>query len=150
MIRAKRGGLGHAVGRDEPSNGASSLSHILMTALQVLQSSKALPPPAKDNLPPTPPQDHSHSFPSPPPQLPPKAGLHHGSSPLSNGLRPPPAPIDIAATDELLGQGGFLCSFSILVSHPAFFHQTLTLALPHLIPLPVRPVLIHALGALTH
>ena len=82
-----------------------------MTALQVLQSSKALPPPAKDNLPPTPPQSNSPSFPSPPPQLPPKSSPHHAPSPLSNGLRPPPTPIDIAATNELLGRGGFLGSF---------------------------------------
>ena len=31
--------------------------------------------------------------------------------------RPPPAPIDIAATNELLGRGGFLYSFSIPASH---------------------------------
>jgi hypothetical protein len=83
-----------------------------MTALQVLQSDKALPPPAKDILPPTPPQDQPHSFSSAPPQLPSKFNPHYESSPHPNGLRPLPAPIDIAPPGELLGQGDLLSSFS--------------------------------------
>ncbi|KAH9984162.1 hypothetical protein BJV77DRAFT_1153393 [Russula vinacea] len=72
--------------------------------MQVLQSNKALPPPVKDNLPPTPPQDQPHSFSSAPPHPPSKFNTHHESSPHPNGLRPLPAPIDIAPPDELLGQ----------------------------------------------
>lgn len=113
------------MGRDEPSQGAFSLSHILM---QVLQSNKALPPPVKDNLPPTPPQDQPHSFSSAPPHPPSKFNPHHESSPHPNGLRPLPAPIDIAPPDELLGQGDVLCSFSL----PGFSSCSLPLDLnPH-------------------
>ena len=92
-----------------------------MTALQVHQSDKALPPPVKDSLPPIPPQDHHHphSF-SSPPHLPPKSNPHYEPSPLSSGLlRPPPAPIDIPAPDEFLDQGDALRSFSTAAPHPA-------------------------------
>jgi hypothetical protein len=92
-----------------------------MTALQVLQSDKALPPPVKESLPPIPPQDHPHPF-SSPPLLPPKSNPHYDPSPLSNGLRPPPAPINIPAPDDFLGQGEALRSFLTAASHPACFH----------------------------
>jgi hypothetical protein len=92
-----------------------------MTALRVHQSDKALPPPVKDNLPPIPPQDHPHPF-SSPPHLPPKSNPHYEPSPLSNGLRPLPAPINIPPPDEFLGQGDALRSFLTTASHPACFH----------------------------
>lgn len=132
-------------GRDMKRALLVSLTSLLMTALQVLQSNKALPPPVKDNLPPTPPpQDHPHSFSTSAPLLPPK--FNH-PSPHSNGLRLPPPPIDIAASDDLLDQGGFLCSFSTPSSHLVRYNQTSTsaLALP-----PARPAPIHAPSAQTH
>jgi hypothetical protein len=88
-----------------------------MNALQVHQSNKALPPPLKDSLPPTPPQDHPLSF-SPPPHLPPKS---YEPSSFSNGLRPPPAPIHVPSPDDFLGQGKALRSFSTAAPHHACF-----------------------------
>src|SRR6266849_547872 len=86
-----------------------------MNARQVHQFDKALRPPVKDTLP-TPPQDRPLSF-SPPPHLPPK----YEPSSLSNGLRLPPAPINIPPPDEFLGQSDPLRSFSRAASHPACF-----------------------------
>lgn len=90
--------------------------------LQVHHSNKALPPPLKDSLPPTPPQDHPLSF-SPPPHLPPKSNPHYDYDPssLSKGLRPPPAPIHIPAPDDFLDQSDPLRSFSTAAPHRAFF-----------------------------
>src|SRR6266478_2027672 len=94
-------GIGTRRGSGRAIDGAFlSLTGVLMTALQVHQSNKALPPPAKDRRSPPPPQDHPLSF-SPPPQLPPKSNPHYDPSSLSNHLRPLPAPINIAAPDNL-------------------------------------------------
>jgi hypothetical protein len=89
-----------------------------MNALQVHQSNKALPPPLKDSLPPTPPQDRSLSL-SPPPHIPPKS--QYDSSSLSNSLRPPPAPIHVPSPDDFLAQSDPLPSFSTALSHPPCF-----------------------------
>lgn len=90
-----------------------------MNAPQVHQSDKALPSPVKDSLPPIPPQDHPHPF-SSPPHLPPKSNPHYEPSSLSNGLRPPPAPIDIPSPDDFLGQGDALRPFSTADSSSLF------------------------------
>ena len=78
-----------------------------MTALGVHQFDKALPPPVKESLPPTPPQDSFSSS----PLLPPKSNPRYGPSPLSDRLRPPPAPINVPPPDDFLGKGDALCSF---------------------------------------
>jgi len=101
-----RGGSGRAIIGAFPS----LTGDLMTTAFQVRQSDKALPPPVKDSLPPVPPQDPPHPF-SSPPHLPPKPNPHYDPSPLSNGLRPPPAPIDIPSPDQFLSQGDALRSF---------------------------------------
>ena len=96
-----------------------------MTALGVHQFDKALPPPVKESLPPTPLQDHPHSF-SSPPLIPPKSNPRYEPSPLSDRLRPPPAPIDVPAPDDFLGKGDALCSFlcrPFLILHPSIRTQ---------------------------
>lgn len=75
-----------------------------MSAPQVLLSDKALPSIARGKLPPTPALEDPAALSSSPPQLPPKFTTYHEPSPRLNGL--PPPPIDVAASNELLGQGG--------------------------------------------
>src|SRR5712672_2131448 len=77
-----------------------------MNAPQVFQPDKALPSLTRNKLPLPPPQDDPafSSFPTPRP--PPKTSPDHDTLPRANGQLPPP--IDVSASDELLGQGGAL------------------------------------------
>ncbi len=83
-------------------------THFFMNAPQVLQSNKALPSLTKLKLPAPPPQPGPPSFSSEAPQLPPKSIPDHDTSLPSNGLQLPP--IDVALSNEPLGQGTLLPS----------------------------------------